>query len=756
MPREKRSHDDVTENSSNRKFNYDDQDANEPMLQHALDYAKNGIKVFPANPDSKKPMCPWKTTATSDPQVVQSLWSDKEAAMIATPTGQVNGFIVLDVDVENRKEGDESLARLCAEHGPLPETRVVATQSGGRHYYYKAPPGREIKNSASKIGTDLDIRGDGGYVIAPPSVGSKGSYHILNDAEPADLPEWLLTLILDEGKAKRGLSRQNITTRNLEIHNGNRNSSLASIAGRLRHCGADESTISTALHKVNDQLAEPLEESEVEAVAGSISKYEASIELLSPGVRCCKNEYACTDAGNAERFIELHYEHLRYCHEINRWLKWGGNRWGAAGSITPHVILTIRSINIEAAKCLSDDKRRKLQRLAITSESGNKISALEKLLCKLPEIQIDTNKLDVTPHLAGVTNGVVDLRTGELIQAKQDQWITKQMGFEYDPEAQAPRWMTFLDQIMGGNQEMVDFLQVLLGSTLVAGNKEQILAVMHGIGANGKGVLLNTLLPLVGDYARQVDTTTFMAQKGNAGSARPDLVRLQGVRLIVGSESSEGEHLDEALIKLLTGGDTIVARSLYSNKMVEYVPAFTPILVTNHKPIIRGSDYSIWRRLLLIPFEVVFKGKDRDPHLSEKLQSERAGILRWLIDGAVIYNREGLKIPHKVKSATDEYQSDMDLIGRWIDEMCVTGSGYQSTPEDLYKSYTRWAAHSGLRPVTKIKFGRKLSDRGYGVYVSNSVRYRTNLSCDYNDVKKVKGVYMLDLVYNIEREHFNC
>jgi len=745
MSKDMRSHDEMTENSSNNKFNYEDRDLNEPMLQHALNYAENGVKVFPANPDSKQPMCgAWKDTATSDPLAVQSLWSDKEAAMIATPTGQVNGFVVLDVDVGNDKEGAESLDQLCDEYGPLPATKVVRTQSGGFHYYFKSPADISIKNSASKIGKDLDIRGDGGYVIAPPSIGSKGTYTITNEPDLAEMPEWLITLTQAEIPSKQH-SISSIYN-DLEIQNGNRNSSLASVAGRLRHRGADESTISTALHTLNERLNDPLEVNEVEAVAGSISKYEATIDLLPAGIRCCKNEYACTDAGNAERFIELHFEELKFCPEINSWLRWNNSHWGPAGSITPEVIETVRSINIEAAICMKEHRRRELQKLARSAESGNKISTLETLLQKLPEIQINASHLDASPYLVGCPNGVIDLRNGELIPAERDQWITKQLGDVYDPDAEAPKWDKFLAQIMGGDQEMVQFLQVLHGSMLFAGNKEQKLAVMHGVGANGKGVLLNTLLPLFGDYAKQIDTSTFMAQKGNAGGARADLVRLQGVRMIVGSESSEGEHLDEALIKALTGGDPIVARALYSNKMLEYIPAFTPILVTNHKPIIKGTDYAIWRRLLLMPFDVVFKGEDRDPHLPEKLQDERAGILKWLIDGAVTYNREGLIIPHKVESATDDYQTDMDLIGRWTDDMCVVGPEFKCTVEELYFNYTLWAQHSGLHPVSKIMFGRKLSDRGYGTTVSNSIRFRTGISCDYYDVENIKGTHMISHV----------
>ncbi|MCS5565424.1 MAG: phage/plasmid primase, P4 family, partial [Methylococcales bacterium] len=510
---------------------------------------------------------------------------------------------------------------------------------------------------------------------------------------------------------------------------GNRNSALTTMAGRLRRKGADETLIVDALNGINDNLAEPLSADEVSGIAGSISNYDPVDTTLTDSLTYSLEKHPCSDAGLAERFAELKGNDLRWVAGLNSWIQWGGVRWIPAEAVIEDAIAVARSINIEAAAEFDDTRRNTLQKLAMSAESRGRLEAMLTIAGQFDRMTVNAARFDQCAHLIGCENGVVDLRTKRLVTAEPDQWITKCTGVNYKFSAKCPRFKQFMLEIMGADKPMVAFLQRLIGAFLIAGNRDQILAIFHGLGANGKSVLLDCLRTVFGDYYRSMSSETLMSrQRGNAGGAREDLARLHGARLVVAVESKEGDFLDEELIKAMTGGDSLVARVPYAKSSVEFIPAFTPVLITNHKPVIRGTDHAIWRRMVLIPFEQSFKGKARDAHLLDKLVAEREGILRWVVQGAAQYFKKGLSLPKKVKAITNEYRGDMDLMQHWIDEMCVLGNQETEATDMLYCMYKSWAISDGLRPMTKIAFGRKLSDRGFGTRKSHGKSVRTGIS----------------------------
>jgi putative DNA primase/helicase len=510
---------------------------------------------------------------------------------------------------------------------------------------------------------------------------------------------------------------------------GNRNTSLASMAGRLRRRGADKALIADALNKVNDDLTEPLSADEVSGIAGSISKYDSVDSSLSGSLTCSIERHPCSDAGLAERFAELKGNDLRWVAGLNAWIRWGGVRWIPAEAVIEDAIAVARSINIEAATEFDDTRRNTLQRLAMSAESRGRLEGMLAIASQFDRLRVNAARFDQCVHLIGSENGVVDLRSMRLVKAHRDQWITKTTGINYIPSAKCPRFKQFMLEIMGGDKPMVAFLQRLIGAFLIAGNRDQILAIFHGLGANGKSVLLDCLRTVFGDYYRSMSPETLMSrQRGNAGGAREDLARLHGARLVVAVESREGDFLDEELIKAMTGGDSLVARIPYAKSSLEFVPVFMPLLITNHKPVIRGTDYAIWRRMVLIPFEESFKGKAREAHLIDKLVAEREGILRWVVQGAAQYLKKGLDLPQKVQMITEEYRSDMDLLQHWIDENCLTDPMLEEFTYELYKNYKYWADEGGLRPYSKINFSRKLSDRGFGTRPSHGKAMRMGIA----------------------------
>jgi putative DNA primase/helicase len=312
--------------------------------------------------------------------------------------------------------------------------------------------------------------------------------------------------------------------------------------------------------------------------------------------------------------------------------------------------------------------------------------------------------------LLNVENGTLNLRTGELEKHKKEDYITRLAQVTYDPKATAPTWDRFLNEIMQENAALVEFLRRGIGYAATGSTEEQCLFILYGTGANGKSTFLNTLKALLGDYSQQTPTDSLLVKRD--GAIPNDLARLKGARLVTAIEAEDGKRLAESLVKQLTGGDTITARFL-RQEFFEFEPTFKIFLATNHRPVIKGTDNAIWRRIRLIPFDVTFPEDQQDRHLSKKLMEELPGILNWVIHGCLDWREMGLDIPDKVLEATQGYREDMDVLGGFIGECCETGVRFTSRAKELYKRYEQWCADNGERPASNKKFGQSLIERGF-------------------------------------------
>ncbi len=252
------------------------------------------------------------------------------------------------------------------------------------------------------------------------------------------------------------------------------------------------------------------------------------------------------------------------------------------------------------------------------------------------------------------------------------QLITKMMPVEYDPDASCPRFDDFLARVQP-SAEMRAFLQRWLGLSMT-GLKVQRFGFFYGAGANGKSVLIDLVAKMLGDYAHSAKIESFTGRnRRGGGDATPDIFPLMGARFVRASEPDEGERLQEGLIKELTGGEPILARQLHAD-FIEFSPFFKLTMSGNHKPQIRGTDDGIWRRVLMVPFDVQIPAEERDEKLGEKLWQERSGILNWLIEGLVSYLEGGLQEPQQVLDATKDYRADSDPVGSFLADAClVTG-----------------------------------------------------------------------------------
>jgi len=422
--------------------------------------------------------------------------------------------------------------------------------------------------------------------------------------------------------------------------------------------------------------------------------------------------FKCTDIGNSERLAAQYGQDSRYCPEFSKWLTWDGHRWifDEDGEMVRRAKNTAQSIYSEAASS-SGSESTTLGKWAITSSSVGKITAMIELAKSRQELVVRQRELDVDSMLLGTTDGVINLKTGKLYEPSREDYITKQASVRFDKNATCPNWINFLDKVMNGNTEMVKFLQRTVGYCLTGSTQEQCIFLLYGTGANGKSTFLNVLRALFGDYGMQAPAEMLMTK--HDGGVPNDIARLRGARFVATSETEEGRRFAEALVKQLTGGDTISARFLYG-EYFDFQPSHKILLATNHKPVIRGNDRAIWRRIRLIPFTVAIPPEEQDKCLEQKLRAELPGILNWAIEGCLEWQyMEGLKEPIEVVSATSEYRDEMNIIAAWMDSQCVVHPNAKGKVGNLYKDYKEWAEDTGEFVMSQRFFGRKLEEHGF-------------------------------------------
>jgi len=422
-------------------------------------------------------------------------------------------------------------------------------------------------------------------------------------------------------------------------------------------------------------------------------------------------DFNCTDLGNSERLVHRHGENLRHCFPWKSWLLWNGRVWlvDRFGRASQYAKDTARRLYFEAAAEEDDIRRAELSKWARTSEGEARVRAMLALAAS--DVSIPPDLLDADGNLLNLQNGTLELDTRTFREHRREDLCTKLAGVSYDPEATCPKFEAHLALIFDGDRELIEGLQVLLGYSLLSGNPEQVFNVFYGHGQNGKSVLLAVLRGVLGDYATHAAASTFMAQD-NDGRPRSDLLALKGARLVTAVETEDNRRLAEGLVKASTGGDPITCRGLYREEET-FLPSHTPILATNHRPIIRGMDLAIWRRILLWPFEHVIPEDQRIPGYEQELMGEGAGVLNWLLEGLRLYQETGrLKVPEKVRAATAQYRSDMDTLGPFLREECVFETYGHEAKTALYGRYEEWCRINGERPLSTRKLRDALLERG--------------------------------------------
>jgi putative DNA primase/helicase len=423
--------------------------------------------------------------------------------------------------------------------------------------------------------------------------------------------------------------------------------------------------------------------------------------------------YPSTDFGNAERFAAQHSENVRFCHTWGKWLIWRGKHWeiDETNQVFQLAKKTVRRMYAEASKIENEEDRKGASKHARASESSGRIQAMLALAQSEQSIAVTANTLDQNRWLFNVLNGTIDLKTGKLCPHRREDLITKIAPVVCDPPPAYPQWDAFLKKIMAGSPGLISYLQKFTGYCLTGDTREKCLPVAYGVGDNGKTVFTATIGGMLGDYAQETPVETLMIKRNE--SIPNDVARLKGARLVTASEGERGQRLAESLIKRLTGGDKITARFLHQ-EWFEFIPEFKILLSTNHKPIIRGGGAAIWNRIHLVPFQVIIPKSEQIPRtvLLDRLRQEWPGILKWAVEGCLLWQKEGLQKPKEVERATDDYRADSDIIGGFLSDCCISNPLAKCKTADLYAEYQKWCEGNKEDPLKARTFGSALEERG--------------------------------------------
>jgi len=438
-----------------------------------------------------------------------------------------------------------------------------------------------------------------------------------------------------------------------------------------------------------------------------------------------ENDAPLTDAGNGEYFARMYGDRVRYDHRRRRWLMWDRHRWSddADGEIRRLAKLAVRHRLLSTTKIDDLTRRGQAARFAIQSEHRQRLDALLAQATTEPPITDAGRHWDRDPLLFGVENGILDLRVGRLRDGRREDRITLHTAIAFDADAACPRWLRFLDEVFGGDVELIEFIQRAVGYSLTGLTTEQCLFLCYGTGANGKSVFLRVLRMLAGFYAFNAPFSLFEMHSRNA--IPNDLAALVNRRLVTSSETNEGTRLNEARVKALTGCDPITARFMRA-EFFTFDPVAKYWLAVNHKPTVADDSHGFWRRVRLIPFTRRFTGAADDQSLGDTLQGELPGILAWAVRGALAWQERGLPEPSAVHAATETYRLESDPLAAFIEERCVVAEGASVAAATAFKNYLTWAGEQGMREreiLTSTKFGARMTERFEKKHANAGNRY---------------------------------
>lgn len=430
------------------------------------------------------------------------------------------------------------------------------------------------------------------------------------------------------------------------------------------------------------------------------------------------------DTGNADRFIDRYGHLYKHSYITNKFYIYDGQKWkvddrGAIRKLIDEMIENIKNEKVLHSEDVTEEEAREAFQKYYKKTRGtqSKKNIMNELMHRKT---VTPDEFDKDDMLLNVANGYVDLTSRELYKHDINRMFSQIANTDYSEKMQPAVWLDFLNDIFAGDKEVIRYIQKALGYSLTGSTREQIMFILFGKGRNGKSIFVETIAEILGDYSNNMQAKSLMVQKND--NVNTDIARLSKARFVTSSEPNEGFRFDEGLIKQITGGDKVTARFLYAEEF-EYTPKFKIWVSTNHKPIIRGTDDGIWRRLVLIPFDVQIPEEKVDKDLKYKLLREAPAILNWMAEGAYMWMREGLELPEKLKDAGQTYRTEMDVVEQFIQEKCKRVEDVRETGKALYEEYKKWADENNEYKMDKNKFGKKLKEKFRSKKMNNGVNY---------------------------------
>ncbi|RWD62551.1 MAG: hypothetical protein EOS36_14915 [Mesorhizobium sp.] len=433
------------------------------------------------------------------------------------------------------------------------------------------------------------------------------------------------------------------------------------------------------------------------------------------------NPPAFTDEALALKFAERHADHLRFVAVWGKWLNWIGTHWQLDD--------TLLAFDLARAICREVSAEANKAKVAAMLASSKTVNAVQSLARADRRLAATTDQWDCDPWLLCTPGGVVDLKTGKSRPHAPEDHITKIAAVT--PGGECPTWHAFLDRVTGGNKDLQDFIGRMFGYAMTGDTSAHALFFLFGLGANGKSVTIDTVAGILGDYHKTAPIETFTITSGDRHPT--ELAALRGARLVTAVETEEGRRWAESRIKALTGGDRIAARFMRQD-FFEFAPQFKLVIAGNHKPGLRSIDEAIRRRFHLVPFTVTIPPEQRDPYLKDKLKAEWPGILRWMVDGCLAWQRHGLNPPRAVLDATAAYLDGEDALAAWIDECCRRNVNAWTQSSELFASWKVWADRQGEFAGSAKRFAQNLEARGFAPLRKTNGRGFLGLEIDRSDM----------------------
>jgi putative DNA primase/helicase len=776
-----------------------------PTMQSALQLAEDGFRVIVLHgliregdgwactcgngcgrSRGKHPRLPgWQKSPKPSPEAVRGWFDNWPSSNIGVATG--DGLVVIDVD-QHGVNGQASLADLEHTLGRLPPTRTAITGGGGRHLYYLCE--RKLKSSAGKLAPGIDIRAEGGQVVAPYSRHLSGEVYRWDEESPSylvELPQaWADAIEKSERGRQAPAPRADRTGPKVDMASWLESWIATYLSGKLLGpfpyedgrkwvfalCpwNADHTNRSAFIIQRGDGT--------IQAGchhAGCAGHDWKGLREMFEGPRKPRKtrdpgdpppddipppddgdapperpanekkteETPGTDLASARVLYDLHADEVHWVEHWGRWYGWTGKVWqsdetGKVRRLAEHAINEIKRRKASIGQDLDEAKKanadmeviNRLKRdYAVACKWDERVSnrsgfmAMLEMLKHQEGIALRTEDVDQDPMLFNVLNGTLDLRTGKLRPHSKDDLITRLVALEYDPDAKCPLWEGFIETIMGGKPELISYLRRVVGLCLTGSVEEQVCFFLHGSGSNGKSTFLDILLKLVGGYGKPVDSELVMATHGEQHPT--NIANLLGMRVVTTIETAEHRRLAEAKLKWITGSDKLSARFMRED-FFDFIPTHKLLIAGNHKPVVRGVDLAIWRRIHLVPFLVTIMNPDKKFGL--RLLAELPGILAWAVRGCLEWQEQGLNPPAEVLEATAEYRREMDILSQFIEDRCVEGRQYRAEASLLYKAYREWTEAAGEYTESAKTFGQRLTERGIGADKgSKGTRYRTGI-----------------------------